>query len=340
MEAVEITVIGWRLFHFPMFCPSTPISKEDDGVFVITFLMATTELLRTFLAIYRANSLTDAAWHRGISQPAVSQHLAALERQIGTRLFVRGPSGVTPTQRARELYSQVTEPLDALEEVLCSLGRKESEALAPPLRFGSSPEYFSTEILPLVAQDGLSVTAIFESDEELLKLVDRGEIDLAVTSTRPSLRSFRSLEIGSKSFTLVIAPRVAPNPPLRSLEELAEWLPGQPWASYSLELPITRRFWHTVLNQPFSSRPHLVAPDLRTVVRAVELGIGASLLPTFVCAEPLAERRVVEPFPVAHLVEKEPWFACMRLGESRRSVAAVVAALGALAARKEDSPQS
>lgn len=291
--------------------------------------MADTELLRTFLAIYRAGSLTDAAFHRGISQPAASQHLAALERTIGTRLFVRRPSGVIPTQRARELYAQVTEPLDALEEIISDL-RGEGSASSPvPVRFGSSAEYFSAEVLPRLAETGIGVTAIFGDDAELLTLLDHGEIDLAVTSTKPQRRSLRGVQIGAKHFTLVAAPAVAPASPLRTLRQLASWLPGQPWASYSLELPITRRFWQTVLERPFSARPHLVAPDLRAVLKAVELGIGVSLLPTFVCAEPLAEQRVVEPFPVSDLVEEEPWFACTRVGEARRpTVMALVGALG------------
>lgn len=313
-----------------MFERLAQISKEDLWSTGIRFLMADTELLRTFLAIYRAGSLTDAAYHRGISQPAASQHLAALERAIGTRLFVRGPSGVVPTQRARELYAQVTEPLDALEAVIGGLRGEEPASPRPPVRFGSSPEYFSAEVLPRLAESGNAVTAIFGNDTELLTLLDHGEIDLAVTSTTPSRRSLRAVPIGAKHFTLVTAPRIAPSPSLRTLRQLADWLPSQPWASYSLELPITRRFWQTVLERPFSSRPHLVAPDLRAVLKAVELGIGVSLLPTFVCTEPLAEGRVVEPFPVSDLIEEEPWFACTRVGEARRpAVTTLLAALGA-----------
>ncbi len=125
--------------------------------------MADTELLRTFLAIYRAGSLTDAACHRGISQPAASQHLAALERAIGTRLFVRGPNGVTPTQRARELYAQVTEPLDALEAVIGSLRGGDPPPPGPPVRFGSSPEYFSAEVLPRLAKCGVADATVADA---------------------------------------------------------------------------------------------------------------------------------------------------------------------------------
>lgn len=316
--AMEISMFRGACLHGPMFERPAWISKEDSKAADIRSFMADTELLRTFLAIYRAGSLTDAAHHRGISQPAVSQHLAALERASGARLFVRGPAGVTPTEHARELYAQVTEPLDALEAVIAGLRGKETLSGSAPVRVGSSPEFFSAEVLPRLVGSEISVSAVFGTDAELLALLDHAEIDLAVTSSSPARRSMQAVQIGAKRFSLVCARQVAPSPSLRSLEELAAWLRGQPWASYSLELPITRRFWQTVLGRPFSARPRLVVPDLRAVLRAVELGIGVSLLPTFVCADPLAEGRVVEPFPVADLVEEEPWFACTRVGDARR----------------------
>ena len=56
--------------------------------------MAASEWLRTFVAIYRSGSVTEGAALRGLSQPAASQQLAALERGSGNPLFVRAPAGV------------------------------------------------------------------------------------------------------------------------------------------------------------------------------------------------------------------------------------------------------
>lgn len=297
--------------------------------------MAETERLRTFLAVYRAGSMTDAAYHRGISQPAASQHLAALERTVGHRLFIRNPAGVTPTQAARELYARAAETLDALEAVIGELQHAPEDTVTTPVRIGSSPEYFGAEVLRRLVGREIPVRGVFGDDGTLLSLLESGEIDLAVTSAKPARRSLRAVPVGSKHFTLIAAPASVPRTPLRTVRQLAAWLPRQRWASYSLELPITRRFFQSVLGRPFTMHPHLVAPDLRAVLRAVELGIGVSLLPTFVCAEALAEGRVVEPFPVADLVEEEPWFACTRAGEARRP--AVAAIIDALSVRGEAS---
>jgi DNA-binding transcriptional LysR family regulator len=54
--------------------------------------------LLTFRAVARAGSISAGARELGWTQPAVSQQLAALEREAGTPLLVRGPTGVVPTE--------------------------------------------------------------------------------------------------------------------------------------------------------------------------------------------------------------------------------------------------
>jgi DNA-binding transcriptional LysR family regulator len=53
--------------------------------------------LLTFRAVVRAGSISAGARELGWTQPAVSQQLAALEREAGTVLLVRGSTGVVPT---------------------------------------------------------------------------------------------------------------------------------------------------------------------------------------------------------------------------------------------------
>jgi DNA-binding transcriptional LysR family regulator len=289
--------------------------------------MARADWLRTFIAVYRSGSVTEGARHRGVTQPGASQQLASLERVLGGPLFVRKPTGVEPTQRGRELYARVAEPLDGLEAVLRSLDEA-VQAPEPPVRFGSSPEFFAAEVLPRLVGLDLAVAANFGSDAELFVLLDRGELDVVVTSSTPPRRSMSATTIGSKRFILVVAPEVAPSNPFVSLDELATWLAERSWVSYSLELPLTRRFWLSALGRPFSARLQLVAPDLRAVLKAVELGLGVSMLPTFVCNDALAEGRVVELFPLSHLAPEEPWFASTRQGDvPRLAVSALLSAL-------------
>lgn len=52
-------------------------------------------LLRTFVAVVEHRSFSAAAQALGYTQSAVSQHIAALENDLGTRLVERRPVGPT-----------------------------------------------------------------------------------------------------------------------------------------------------------------------------------------------------------------------------------------------------
>src|SRR5271155_2518267 len=112
--------------------------------------MATSEWLRTFVAVYRAGSVSGGAAVRSLSQPAASQQLAALERRVGLPLFVRTPQGVEPTPRGRELHAQVADSLDRLEHVLAGIDAGAVDPRSSTVRLGSSAEFFSYAVLPTV----------------------------------------------------------------------------------------------------------------------------------------------------------------------------------------------
>jgi DNA-binding transcriptional LysR family regulator len=244
-------------------------------------------------------------------------------------LFTRTAHGVEPTPRGRELHAQVADSLDRLEHVLVDLDSGRPVGRTAAVRVGSSPEFFSYVVVPLLGAVTPPITARFGSDPELFDLLERGELDVAVTSTTPGRRALTSVPIGMKRFILVGAVALGSVPIFRSLGALAEWMVGRPWVAYSAELPLTRRFWQSTLGQPFAGDLRLVAPDLRAVVAAVGHGLGISLLPEFVCADAMARRAIMEIHPVADVVPAEPWFACTRVADlDRDPVNQLVATLG------------
>src|SRR5580704_7901759 len=104
--------------------------------------MSRPEQLRTFVAVYRARSVTDGARDRGLSQPAASQQLAVLERSVGSPLFVRTPRGVEPTGHGVALYAETAAVLDQLEAVLAGLDDPPAGRVSGALRIGSTAEVF------------------------------------------------------------------------------------------------------------------------------------------------------------------------------------------------------
>ncbi|MFN2419053.1 MAG: LysR substrate-binding domain-containing protein [Candidatus Limnocylindria bacterium] len=64
--------------------------------------------LRAFAAVARRGSFSRAAADLGISQPAVSKHVADLEAQVGTRLLIREARGARLTEAGELLASHVS----------------------------------------------------------------------------------------------------------------------------------------------------------------------------------------------------------------------------------------
>jgi DNA-binding transcriptional LysR family regulator len=82
--------------------------------------------LRAFLAVAAHRSVTRAAEACRLSQPAVTQGLAKLERALGTLLFQRTPQGLFPTEVGLLFERRVTRAFAHLDAA--------TEAVAPRLR--------------------------------------------------------------------------------------------------------------------------------------------------------------------------------------------------------------
>ena len=74
--------------------------------------------LRVFLDVVRQASVTRAAERRNLSQSAVTQAIAKLERTAGVALFQRGPGGLYPTEAGRTLAHRVERALRRLDTAL------------------------------------------------------------------------------------------------------------------------------------------------------------------------------------------------------------------------------
>src|SRR5437868_12010294 len=74
-----------------------------------------TRQLAAFCAVVERESFSQAAARLGVTQPAVSLQVRALEKRIGTQLLDRSGRRVEPTEAGQRLY-QGAQRLLALEE--------------------------------------------------------------------------------------------------------------------------------------------------------------------------------------------------------------------------------
>jgi len=75
-------------------------------------------LLRTFMAVYEARSLTGAASALHVTQSAVSQAMSRLRRDVADELFYRSGREMLPTPYAQELFPVIRDALGRIENAV------------------------------------------------------------------------------------------------------------------------------------------------------------------------------------------------------------------------------
>jgi DNA-binding transcriptional LysR family regulator len=135
--------------------------------------------LLTFHAVARAGSFSAAARELSLTQPAVSQQIAALERELGARLLHRGPGGLSLTDAgalALEHAEALAERLAIADAQLEELGNEEGT-----LRVGAFPSALAT-LVPAAIERLVPrrVEAVEGTMEELPALVADGSLHVAL----------------------------------------------------------------------------------------------------------------------------------------------------------------
>jgi LysR family transcriptional regulator, benzoate and cis,cis-muconate-responsive activator of ben and cat genes len=169
-----------------------------------------TRYLRYFLAVADNLSFTGAAARLGVSQPALSQRVQGLERQIGFPLFVRSGRGIELTQNGEALLEPVRGLVgyaNRIDRLIQDMGAGRSR----PLVVGAS-----------IYSEQPERTALFSA---FMAEYPDDEIEL---ETGYTLALFQGLLDGEFDFAVVIGP-----PP----EERFEWIALR-WFSVDVIVPM------------------------------------------------------------------------------------------------------
>lgn len=244
--------------------------------------------LRYFVGASEAGSLLKASGRLHVAQPALGQQIAALESEIGAQLFTRSSRGVALTEAGKVF-------LEHAKVVLSDLERARDAVRG----IGAAPR--GEVALGLPTTVGLTATvAILKAcrthlPDVRLKIVEAysgflrewllsGRLDLAVLfgdNAEPGLAKQPLLDEWLVFVASPDAPRLPRKIPLRSLARWPMILPGK---EHGLRKIIDDAC------APFSVELDVVAEveALRSVKLAVQVGIGATILPMGAVAEEVA----------------------------------------------------
>lgn len=286
---------------------------------------------RSFVAVYRAGTVTKAAEARLLTQPAVSLHVAALEAAISRPLFKRTPRRMVPTEHGQELYARIAQAVDTLEvlaQQLLGAGTDEQ----PLFRLGAPADYFHVVALERLVAAPVRLWARFGETSALLDALGRGELDMVVATQRLPVQGVDFAKLADERFLLVgaadLSPPDAEGTDAETHAAMERWLATQRWISYGVALPIIRRFWQRAFGERPPLQPALVIPDLRAIGRAMELGHGIGLLPDYLCREALLAGRLRILWEPPEPVGNELWIAYRRVDRGDAQVRLVLALLG------------
>ena len=166
--------------------------------------------LHAFLAVADTGSFSHAASKRFVTQPAISKRIAALEHELGTRLFDRigrrvalTPAGIALRERAHGLISELMD----IERAISNL----SGSVAGELRIATS-HHIGLHRLPAALKlfnqryPDVNIDLRFMDSEQGCQAVARGDIELAVvTLPRTSFAALKTRAVWDDPLHVVVA---------------------------------------------------------------------------------------------------------------------------------------
>jgi LysR family nitrogen assimilation transcriptional regulator len=268
--------------------------------------------LRYFRAIAEHGSFAAAGRALHVAQPALSHHMAELERLLGVKLLERSHRGTRPTDAGAALLLHARTILDAVVGAERSMDGFRANgcrlatttiriAIIPSLATGLTPLLFSS-----VSRDlpGIALHIVEAATRQSHAMLEAGEIDLAinlVTARRPNVHPLIREEL-----VLVSLPAPGgPDPSSISFRDLAR----RRLVLQSPGKPIRRLLDEIAESQGLSLNVVIEIDGLGPCIRAVLEDLGCTVMAPFnvadECAAGLLEVHPIVSPPISRQIVLE-----------------------------------
>ena len=171
-----------------------------------------TRQLAAFCAVVEKRSFSQAAESLGVTQPAVSLQIRALEDRLGRRLLDRSGRRVELTEAGRVLYRGAQRMLQVEQHVQEELAREETGELHGTLAIGSSTGP-GAHFVPLLlcefqrAHPALSISLSISDTHTVIERVADRELELGVVGALRRHRSLRFDPLARDEIVLAVPPQ-------------------------------------------------------------------------------------------------------------------------------------
>jgi molybdate transport repressor ModE-like protein len=250
--------------------------------------------VRVLLAVADSGSFSAAAAELGLTQSAVSQHVATLERAVGLLLVERGtrPAGLTEAghvlaQHARAIVAR----LDSAEQQLAEI----AGLRAGRLRFGSFPTALATFVPAALRRfrrghPQISLTVVDDHLQRLLPRLAERELDVALVYEHAALPEYTAPDVDRVTlfedpYQLVVARghRLAGAATGIRLADLA----GETWVGGTVTSSWFRIVRSACHDAGFDPAVSISSDDSVAVQAFVSAGLGVAVIPGLAVRRPL-----------------------------------------------------
>jgi len=159
--------------------------------------------IRAIEAVARLGSFTRAADDLGISQPAVSTQVRAVEELCSQRLFIRAGGSVELAPGAGPILARIRVALGGIDDLERQLAGTASLAIGS-LSLGFSAHRIIMPIMRRFVElhPSVALRARSASSEELIAAIDSGTLDVAAVTWRDANSRFATLQISRRGFVI------------------------------------------------------------------------------------------------------------------------------------------
>ena len=244
--------------------------------------------LRYMVEIGRLGSLSAAARHLGISQPALSQFLANEEQRLGTRLFISYGNRLIPTPAGNVYISAASRMLKIRDQTYSRIMRSEQDNIRK-IKLGVPNQFFdilAARVVPSIYGriKNLDIEIRDAISFDLKSKLEVGELDMAIIGSSGSPDSREAGYVFIRCEICILVPRVFDQVfPLMENEKFYEFMPLEELKDHPFILPEGKSILKDVVEDLFSQTgytPHISYSTDNPFV-AMELaaqGFGAAFM--------------------------------------------------------------
>ncbi|MFM8866113.1 MAG: LysR substrate-binding domain-containing protein [Limnohabitans sp.] len=238
--------------------------------------------LKYFVQIVESGSLAKASRQLYVAQPALSQHIAKLESEVGKPLLIRTAKGVTPTENGAALHHHARFILRQLDQAL-SVARQEPGTVHGMVSVGLAATTVCAVGAPFMRRirerfPGIVLNVVEGMSGHLAQMMRTGQLDLAILFSRDAVPDLPAEPIVEEELFVMLPEDSDLVPPRRVKLSCADT------ASLPLILPTSIHGLRRRITSEFEQRNlamHVVAEvdSLSLLMTCVRDGMGATIKP-------------------------------------------------------------